>query len=101
MLLGVARMAVAGRGHTSPLPTGIQAHHLSLPSHHPLCPRPLHRNSPASHPHTDYGGPSTLSNTYDGARGQGSFGILAWGSCGYTNGDGSLAFAPVRGLVLS
>ena len=48
------------------------------------------------HPQLVYGGPSSLSATYDGARGQGSFGILPYGSCGYTNGDGSLAFPKVR-----
>ncbi|GAX79409.1 hypothetical protein CEUSTIGMA_g6850.t1 [Chlamydomonas eustigma] len=41
---------------------------------------------------TYYGGPSTLSNTYDPARGKGSFGILPYGSCGYTNSDGSMPF---------
>lgn len=51
-------------------------------------------------PVPDYGGPNTLAETFDPARGEGSFGILAYGACGYTNSDGSLVFAPVRGAGL-
>lgn len=41
---------------------------------------------------TYYGGPPSLGESFDAARGQGSFGILAYGACGYTNSDGSLVF---------
>ncbi|KXZ56876.1 hypothetical protein GPECTOR_1g790 [Gonium pectorale] len=41
---------------------------------------------------TYYGGPDYLSAAYDPARGNGSFGILTYGSCGYTNSDGTLPF---------
>lgn len=34
---------------------------------------------------TYYGGPDFLSEAYDPVRGNGSFGILSYGSCGYTN----------------
>eukprot|EP00198_Chlamydomonas_reinhardtii_P014096 XP_001703433.1 predicted protein [Chlamydomonas reinhardtii] len=42
---------------------------------------------------TYYGGPDFLSAAYDPARGEGSFGILSHGECGYTNSDGTLPFA--------
>ncbi|GBF89114.1 hypothetical protein Rsub_01831 [Raphidocelis subcapitata] len=41
---------------------------------------------------TYYGAPERIARAYDPTRGEGSFGILAYGSCGYTNGDGSLPF---------
>ncbi|KAL6764674.1 hypothetical protein V8C86DRAFT_2468022 [Haematococcus lacustris] len=34
---------------------------------------------------TYFGAPEAVSRAYDPARGEGSFGILAYGSCGYTN----------------
>lgn len=42
---------------------------------------------------TYYGGPDLLALAYDPSRGNGSFGILTYGSCGYTNSDGTLPFA--------
>ncbi|KAG1671486.1 hypothetical protein FOA52_003144 [Chlamydomonas sp. UWO 241] len=52
-------------------------------------------------PNRDYGGSATEFGgdtvsglqRFDDVRGEGSFGILAYGSCGYTNSDGSLPFA--------
>eukprot|EP00775_Hariotina_reticulata_P007574 gene7574-7777_t len=41
---------------------------------------------------TYFGAPEKIAAAYDPSRGKGSFGILAFGSCGYTNADGSLPF---------
>ncbi|WIA23970.1 hypothetical protein OEZ85_013605 [Tetradesmus obliquus] len=41
---------------------------------------------------TYYGAPKSVAAAYDPSRGEGSFGILAYGSCGYTNEGGALPF---------
>ncbi|KAF6253155.1 hypothetical protein COO60DRAFT_1643399 [Scenedesmus sp. NREL 46B-D3] len=41
---------------------------------------------------TYYGAPGSVAAAYDPSRGEGSFGILAYGSCGYTNDGGALPF---------
>ena len=41
---------------------------------------------------TYYGAPASFARVYDPSRGEGSFSILSYGSCGYTNRDGALPF---------
>eukprot|EP00879_Flechtneria_rotunda_P010503 GHRR01010979.1.p1 GENE.GHRR01010979.1~~GHRR01010979.1.p1 ORF type:complete len:225 (+),score=48.71 GHRR01010979.1:210-884(+) len=41
---------------------------------------------------TYYGAPESFAQTFDPVRGEGSFGILAYGSCGFTNSDGTIPF---------
>jgi hypothetical protein len=41
---------------------------------------------------TYYGAPESFAKRFDPKRGEGSFGILAYGSCGYTNSGGGLPY---------
>jgi hypothetical protein len=41
---------------------------------------------------TYFGAPGIFSTTFDPFRGEGSFGVLAGGSCGFTNSDNSIPF---------
>lgn len=41
---------------------------------------------------TYYGAPQSFAAVFDPVRGQGSFGVLEYGSCGFTNSDGTLPF---------
>lgn len=49
------------------------------------------KQCPPSHSHYS-GAPQALSQAFDPTRGEGSFGILAQGSCGFTNSDGTIPF---------